>query len=193
MRLDVRRKRVTGISGTSVTLRPSRESDRHDVFHWLAESDVTPSMMGPPLFPEVPAPTWDDFNLDYGPNFFDGSTLEVASSYIIEVAGESVGQVNYEIRDNPARHAELDIWLRSLADTSHGYGSDALVALTDHLSRSLGVDTFLIRPSARNPRAIRAYQKAGFIVVPMSAREQVDRYGAGEYEDAVVLVKHVSA
>jgi RimJ/RimL family protein N-acetyltransferase len=107
--------------------------------------------------------------------------------------GESVGQVNYEIRDNPARHAELDIWLRSLADTSHGYGSDALVALTDHLSRSLGVDTFLIRPSARNPRAIRAYQKAGFIVVPMSAREQVDRYGAGEYEDTVVLVKHVSA
>jgi RimJ/RimL family protein N-acetyltransferase len=184
---------VTGISGTTVTLRPSRESDRCDVFRWLAESDVTSSMMGPPLFPEVPVPTWDEFNRDFGSNFFDGSTLEVASSYVIEVAGESVGQVNYEIREDPVRHAELDIWLRSAADTNHGYGPDALIALTDHLSRSLGVETFLIRPSARNPRAIRAYQKAGFVLLPMSAQEQVDTYGAGDCNDTVVLVKHVSA
>jgi RimJ/RimL family protein N-acetyltransferase len=150
-------------------------------------------MMGPPFFPEMPAPTWDEFTHDYGPNFFDGSTLEVESSYIIEVAGESLGQVNYEIRDNPARHAELDIWLRSLADTGHGYGPDALIVLTDHLFRTLCVDAFLIRPSARNPRAIRAYQKAGFVVVPMSAQQQADTYGVGDYEDTVVMVMHVSA
>ena len=193
MRYTLGGRGMTVISGTAVTLRPSRESDRRAVFQWLAESDVTSSMLGPPLFPEEPTPTWDEFNADYGPNFFDGSTLEVESSYIIEVAGESVGQINYEIRDNPARLAELDIWLRSLADTGHGYGSDALITLTGHLFRTLGVDTFLIRPSARNPRAIRAYQKAGFIVVPMPTQEQVDQYGAGDYEDTVVLIKRVSA
>ncbi len=184
---------MTVISGAAVTLRPSRESDRRAVFRWLAESDATPSMLGPPLFPEGPAPTWDEFNGDYGPNFFDGSTLQVESSYIIEVAGEPVGQINYEIRESPARLAELDIWLRSLADTGHGYGSDALITLTRHLFRTLGVDTFLVRPSARNPRAIRAYQKAGFIAVPMTTQEQVDRYGAGDYDDTVVMIKHISA
>lgn len=189
----VRRKRMTVISGMAVTLRPSRESDRCEVYKWLAESDATSSMLGPPLLPEVPVPTWDEFNSDYGPNFFDGSTVDVESSYIIEVAGEPVGQINYEILGSPTRLAELDIWLRSLADTGHGYGSDALITLTDHLFRTLGVDTFLIRPSARNPRAIRAYQKAGFEVVAMSTQEQVDRYGAGDYEDTVVLLKHVSA
>jgi len=183
---------MTVISGTEVTLRPARESDRRDVFQWFAESDATPSMLGPPLFPEGSAPTWDEFNADYSPNFFDGSTPDVESSYIIEVAGEPLGQINYEIRQNPTRLAELDIWLRSLADTGHGYGSDALITLTAHLFRTLGVDTFLIRPSARNPRAIRAYHKAGFVAVPMSAQEQVEQYGAGDYEDTVVMIKHIT-
>lgn len=182
---------MTAISGTTVVLRPARESDRCDVFRWLARSDVTSSMMGPPLFPELPVPTWDEFNRDYGPNFFDGSMLEVESSFIIEVAGESIGQINYEVRNDPIRHAELDIWLGSLAETGHGYGPDALVTLVDHLHRTLGIDTFLIRPSARNPRAIRAYQKAGFIRVPMTSEEQANTYGAADYEDVVVLIKNV--
>lgn len=181
------------VSGTMVTLRPSRESDRRDVFEWLAGSDATPSMLGPPLFPEVPAPTWDEFNSDYTPNFFDQSTPQLESSYIIELAGEPIGQINYEIRETPERLAELDIWLRSLNDTGHGYGTDALVTLTDHICRTLGVRTFLIRPSARNPRAMRAYHKAGFDAVPMSAEEQADRFGAGDYTDTVVMIKHVCA
>ncbi len=184
---------MTDIRGNIVTLRPALESDRRDVFEWLAESDVTASMMGPPLYPELPVPNWEEFTDDYGPNFFDGSTLEVESSYIIEVAGQSVGHINYEVRDAPTRFAELDIWLRSMSYTGHGYGPDALVALTGHLYRTLAIDTFLIRPSARNPRAIRAYQKADFVVVPMSTQEQLDRYGAGDYEDAVVMVKAISS
>lgn len=181
--------RLATIPGASVTLRPARDADRRDVFRWLAESDVTSSMLGPPLFLELPAPTWEEFNLDYGPNFFDGSTLETESSYIIEAEGEPVGQINYEIWDSPVRLAELDIWLRSQADTGRGYGPDALVTLTDHLFRAFGVDTFLIRPSARNPRAIRAYQKAGFELQPMTLQEHVDTYGAGDYEDTVVMIK----
>lgn len=180
---------MTPIFGATVTLRPARESDRRDVFRWLTESDVTPSMMGPPLFPELPAPTWDQFNRDYGPSFFDGSTPEIECSYIIEVAGEPIGQINYEVRDRSTRYAELDIWLRSQTDTGHGYGPDALTALVDHLFRVFDVDTFVIRPSARNPRAIRAYEKAGFVMSPMSSKEQVDRYGAAEYTDSIVLTR----
>lgn len=162
------------------------------MFEWLARSDVTPSMLGSPLFPEQSPPSWDEFVGDYRDNFFDGSTPETEASYIIEVAGEPVGQVNYEIRDDPHRLAELDIWLRSLAHTGHGYGTDALVTLTAHLFRAFGVDTFVIRPSARNPRAVRAYQKAGFTVEPMSTQEQAERYGPGDYEDSVVMVKRIS-
>lgn len=181
------------ISGRTVTLRPANESDRRDIYRWLAESDVTPSMMGKPLFPDSPPPTWDQFNADYAPHLFDGSAPELGGSYVIEVSGQALGQINYEVRDSPVRLAELDVWLRSLADTGHGYGTDAIIALTEHLFCSLGIGTFLIRPSARNPRAVRAYQKAGFEVIPMSYDEQVEAYGAADYADTVVLIKRITA
>lgn len=178
------------IRGDTVRLRPARRLDMRDVYSWLATSDVTPSMMGPPSYPESPPPSWDEFCADYGP-LFDGSAPEIEASYIIEVAGEAVGHINYEIRDTPVRHAELDIWLRSECDTGHGYGPDALAALTSHLQSAFGIRTFLLRPSARNRRAIRAYEKAGFVLVPMSARQQAETYGPGDYDDTVVLIMDV--
>lgn len=181
------------IRGSIVQLRSARECDRRDVYSWLAESDVTASMMGPPTYPDSLPPTWDEFCADYGPRFFDSSAPELEASYIIEVAGEPVGHVNYEIRDVPVRLAELDIWLRSEGDTGHGYGPDALAALTEYLQSALGINTFLLRPAARNRRAIRAYQKAGFTLVPMTAQQKVETYGPGDYDDTVVLLMQRSA
>lgn len=71
--------------------RPARESGRREVYSWLAESDATPSVMGPPLCPDSSPPTWDEFCADYGPHFFDASALEWEASYIIEAAGLTVG------------------------------------------------------------------------------------------------------
>jgi RimJ/RimL family protein N-acetyltransferase len=182
-----------GIEGTLVSLRASRESDRRAVFEWLVESDVTPSMMGPPVFPEVQPPTWDRFCDDYDSRFFDGSSPETVGSFVIEAAGQAVGQVNYEVTDPLRGHVELDIWLRSESDCGHGYGPDALSTLTRHLRDSIRATEFIIRPSRRNPRAIRAYQKAGFALVAMSTHEQTRRYGAGDYRDTVVLRMRVPA
>ncbi len=184
---------MTTIYGNAVTLRPAQESDRRAIFEWLAESDVTPSMMGPPLFSDMPPPTWDEFCDDYGQQFFDGTTPERLGSYIIEVRGEALGQVNYEVIDSAPSVAELDIWLRSQADCGHGYGPDALVALTRYLYEAIGLQEFLVRPSLRNSRAVRAYEKAGFTLVPMSYERQTELYGPGDCSDAIVLSMRLTA
>jgi RimJ/RimL family protein N-acetyltransferase len=178
---------MTIISGALVMLRSAQESDRRAIYEWLAASDITPSMMGPPLFPDTPPPTWEQFCDDYGPQFFDGSTPEREGSYVVEVGGEALGQVNYQTTGSGQGTAELDIWLRSEADCGHGYGPDALTALARHLRDTIGAHEFVIRPSRRNPRAVRAYQKAGFALVPMTQKRQADRYGPGDYSDTVVL------
>jgi hypothetical protein len=49
------------IRGSLCTLRAAREGDRQAIFRWLAESDLTPSMLGPRHFPDAPVPTWDQF------------------------------------------------------------------------------------------------------------------------------------
>ncbi|RAJ99855.1 hypothetical protein LX87_01551 [Larkinella arboricola] len=41
--------------GTRVCLRPATLSDRQSIYEWLAHSDLTALMLGPPTFPENPA------------------------------------------------------------------------------------------------------------------------------------------
>jgi diamine N-acetyltransferase len=150
-------------------------------------------MLGPPNFPDAPTPTWDEFCEDYGPHFFDGTRHDVGRSFVIEVDGEAVGHVNYDGLDLIRRIAELDIWLRSGEVCGQGYGSDALVALTRYLYETFGVSEFIMRPSRRNSRAIRAYAKAGFVMLPLSNEQQANVYGPGDYSDTVVMDKRLPA
>ncbi|MHB0915925.1 MAG: hypothetical protein ACYC5A_10505 [Thermoleophilia bacterium] len=57
----------------AVTIRPAGLGDKRQIFEWLARSDATESMMGPPLYHELPVTTWKEFCADYGDHYFDGS------------------------------------------------------------------------------------------------------------------------
>lgn len=179
------------IRGSLVTLRPACEKDCCAVYQWLAQSDLTASMLGPPDFTDAPPPDWEQFCTDYGAHFFDGTREEVGRSFIIEADGQPVGHMNYDGMDLTRQFAELDIWLRSNAVCGRGYGTDALLALTQHLHKNFGITEYILRPSARNNRAIRAYAKAGFTRKALTNEEQVERFGPGDYADAVVMAKIV--
>jgi RimJ/RimL family protein N-acetyltransferase len=58
--------------------------------------------------------------------------------------------------------------------------------------RDLKMDFFL-RPSARNRRAIAAYERAGFKIVPITIEEQVALYRPGDYHDPVLLMRYLPA
>jgi hypothetical protein len=48
------------IQGELVVLRPATPDDEPQIREWLLHSDVTPSLLGPPLFPERPHPPPED-------------------------------------------------------------------------------------------------------------------------------------
>jgi RimJ/RimL family protein N-acetyltransferase len=169
------------LHGKLIALRPAELDNRRFIYEWLVFSDLTSSMMGPPIFPEVPLPTWEQFSSDYQPHFFDGSRSESGRSYTIEVNDQMVGQINYDGLDAIKRCAELDIWLRSSTYCGKGYGSDAINTLVQFLQIQYRVKKFVLRPSRRNPRAIRSYERAGFVEVNMPKEEQTRIYGAGDY------------
>jgi RimJ/RimL family protein N-acetyltransferase len=108
--------------------------------------------------------------------------------------GDDVGQVNYnDIGERQGkRRTELDIWLRSEKDCGQGFGTDALLTLSRYLFHHFGVQEFMVQPSARNPRAIRAYEKAGFVQLPLSIGEAEAQWGASDYFDSVYMVKTIS-
>ena len=177
------------IRGQLVTLRPAFLQDREKVYRWMAESDVTPLMMGPPVFPDVPIPSFEQFCADYTDSFFSNAGEGEGRSFVIRAHGNNVGHISYSNVARKHALAELDIWMASLAYCGHGYGPDALAALAEHLREVYGFCRFLVRPSRRNRRAIAAYQRAGFSAVdPVSALPQ-SHSDKGDYDDTICLLR----
>ncbi len=182
------------IQGRHVTLRPAAPEDERAILDRLFRSDLTPTMLGPPLYPERPIPPPGEVDEGYEPHYFDGSAPELGRCFLILADGEPVGQVNYnDIHERGGRRrTELDIWMRCEASCGKGYGTDALDALCRHLHERFGVVEFMVQPSARNPRAIRAYEKAGFRRLNLPIDEARSLWGPSDYADSVYMVRAIS-
>jgi RimJ/RimL family protein N-acetyltransferase len=181
------------IQGKRVVLRPATPEDEPQIHEWLFRSDVTPSMIGPPLFPERPVPGPDESPETFDPFYFDGTAPELGRSFLIVVDDEPVGQVTYNdiVERDERKQVELDIWMRSEACCGKGYGTDALDALCRHLHERFGVERFMVQPSARNPRAIHAYEKVGFRRLEISLESARELWGPNDYWDSVYMVKTI--
>lgn len=64
----------------------------------------------------------------------------------------------------PERTAEVGILLGEKDTWGHGYGPEALRVLLDHARDGLGLSRISLCVHAANTRAIRAYEKVGFVV-----------------------------
>jgi diamine N-acetyltransferase len=190
------------IKGKTITLIPARLNDRQDVYDWCYQSDVTKYHAGLPDYPDSPIPTYDEFFASddggYDVYFFTGEKPLSGRGFIIRNSEDApVGFISYCNFHLAQGISELDIWLSCEANCGKGYGVDALVTLSDYLHETIGIHTLIIAPSAKNTRAIRAYEKAGFQRTerPMSAflrPEYVPLYGEGDYgtDGTAIMVKH---
>ncbi len=173
---------------TGFRLRPATIEDRRRVYAWLAESDATAEMMGPPVFSDHPIPSYAEFCADY-----DEAAFEADGDFrifIIVQNGEEVGVIHYWIQDGVA---ELDLWIGSRRNWGRGLGSRALREVCDQLERQKLAHALVIRPSARNERAVSAYKKAGFEdYEPNRHRLPAQFVTEGlDYRDAVVLARRL--
>ncbi len=182
---------MTVVRRPTISLRPAVASERRQVYEWLAKSDVTPSIMGPPDYPHLSIPTWEEFCADYLPHFFDDSEPLSGRCFIIVSEGQDVGVVCHNAIDEQRSLTELDIWLRAEVYCGKGYGSGALRYLCASLHETYGVEEFIVRPSKRNRRAIAAYRQAGFELLPLTHAEQRMKFGEGDCEDSIVLLSRI--
>lgn len=152
--------------GRVVKLRPMTLSEKGLFFDMATRSDATPYLYGP--LSGTAVPTWEELFRDYQDYFFDGSQPEKGRCFAILSGDRVIGQVSYNEIDRQRACVELDVWIAASSDTGKGAGPDALETLMRYLHEEMSVGTFVICPSAANPRAIRAYQKAGFRVASRS-------------------------
>lgn len=117
-----------------------------------------------------PTPTLEELVAHYAPSI-DGS--DSTRAYIAHLDGEPVGFIQcyvvmgsgggwWEDEADPGARG-VDQFLADEARLGQGLGSAMLRAFVQDLFSNPAVTTVQTDPSPRNRRAIRAYQKAGFV------------------------------
>ena len=148
------------IQGDKITLRPMTVEEIPQFFEWATQSDATPYWYGELQGDQVP--TFKEFCKDWKRYYFDGSAQEKGRCFVILIEDKAIGQVNYNEIDRRDNSVELDIIIPEDRYKNKGYGTDALQTLSKYLIFVMDIEKCWIDVVYKNPRAIRAYQKAGF-------------------------------
>ncbi len=172
-----------------ITIRHANLAEKYKTFEWLSLSDTAGLHMGEPDYPENPILDWDQFQNNFEDFYYQTEHQELGSVMIISHEQEEIGCLCYACFHLQSNWAELDIWLNKKEKCGKGYGTAALRKLIEYLKMEKGIEKFMIRPSEKNTRAIRAYEKAGFkrvhdkesAVKDYMAPEYLSVYGDGDY------------
>ncbi|MFW7413433.1 GNAT family N-acetyltransferase [Demequina sp. SO4-18] len=145
--------------GERVTLRPYRADDADAVWEMLSDPVGRELTATTATFDRDQIDAWVASRAD-APERLDLSIIDNATG---EWAGEAV--LN-EPRSGPlgtAMSANFRISLRGPAWFGRGLGTEATRLVVAHAFTSIGLTQVTLDVLARNPRAVRAYESAGFV------------------------------
>ena len=148
------------IRGEKVSLRPMTVDERSLFYQWATQSEATPFWYGELVGEQIP--TFQEFGQEFPAYYFDGSQPEKGQSFAIIVDNRAIGEINYNNINRENNSVELDIIIARDRDKNKGYGSDALKTLAEYLFQEMNIQICFLETVTQNPRAIRAYEKAGF-------------------------------
>ncbi len=82
------------------------------------------------------------------------------------------------------RSGELGILIGDKTEWNKGYGAEAMTLLLRHTFETLNLNRAFLRVYSGNIRAVRSYEKAGFV---MEGRLREAVYKFGKYEDVLIM------
>jgi RimJ/RimL family protein N-acetyltransferase len=174
----------TTTTGRRVRLRPATLADRPMIHGWSVASDVAHWLH----LSDAPSGSLDEWTDDWEAHDFMDGTPERGRMFVVLEGDAPVGAIAYSDLDERCR-VELDVWMSAEANCGRGLGTAAIELLCAHLETELGVKAFMMQPSERNPRAIRAYEKVGFVRVPATPEEIAADWGGVDHHDSVLMIR----
>ncbi len=165
------------ITGERVRLRPIGRGDLPVLRVWFDDPE-TMRFWGIP----TPLVAEDQFVADLAGRF---NQFDDAGYFMIELLdGTPIGRIEYERLDPQTRSAEVMILIGAAESRGQGYGTDAMVALLRYLFHQRNLHRVALSVIAGNDRAIRAYEKVGFVA---EGRLRDDLFFDGAYHDQLVM------
>lgn len=110
--------------------------------------------------------------------------IDHSHAWVIEVHGKLAGEIRLDNVDLHDRRASMAIGILDPALLGKGMGSEAILLLLRHAFVDLQLHRIGIRVIAYNKRAIRAYEKCGFVV---EGREREAAFVNGAWHDDVMM------
>ena len=95
-----------------------------------------------------------------------------------------VGNTSFMNVSSRDRCAEIGIFIGDKQYQNQGYGTEAMKLMVGHGFRNLNLHRIFLRVYATNPRAIRSYEKAGFVHEGIMRQA---RYLDGQYIDVLIM------
>lgn len=96
----------------------------------------------------------------------------------------AIGNIGFFDFGNLARKAEVGIMIGNKAYWDQGYGTEAMALILKHGFETLNLNRVFLRVFERNPRAVRCYEKVGFL---HEGKLRQDVYVEGDYSDMLLM------
>ncbi len=162
----------------TVSLRPRTDDDLDLLFEIAADLETWEERN-----PEAPRPlTRDRFDARLA-RAADSDGAGDTVSFVVDLDGTAVGGASLFNFDSFARHAEAGINLVSNA-RGRGIGTAAIAHLVEFGFVRRNLRRIHLQAIASNTAAIRAYEKAGFVI---EGRQRQHAWVRGAYEDIVLM------
>jgi RimJ/RimL family protein N-acetyltransferase len=169
---------IKGNTMTLVYLRSLEVTDLDRTYKWHSNADLYKYLIG--TFHFIGRETEEDWlrkKQIYSPN-------EVNLAICLREDDQHIGNLYLRNIDWVARHAELHIFIGESNKRSMGYGQDAVSLLVEYAFKELGLLRIHLLVLAENKRAIRVYEKCGFVIEGL-LRKHV--FKGGEFKDAIYM------
>jgi RimJ/RimL family protein N-acetyltransferase len=167
------------IYGERIRLRSIERGDLPHYVEWLNDPEVIEG-----LVMNVP------FSLDDETRWFENLANRPAEErpLAIEIRdGEGwklIGSCGFHEIDWKGRAAEVGIAIGHKASWNQGYGTETMRLMLQYGFETLNLNRIFLRVYEYNRRAVRSYEKAGFV---LEGRMRQARYHAGKYHDEYIM------
>ena len=167
------------IIGKRIRLRAIEREDLPRFVAWLNDTEVRHNML-----------LYQPLSLAQEEEWFKGILERHPDEQplVIEVSADgdwqAVGNVSFFNLNAHDRSAEIGIFIGEKKFWDQGYGTESMRLMLQHGFEDLNLNRIYLQVFETNPRGMRAYEKAGFI---LEGRLRQDRFLDGKYIDVLLM------
>lgn len=159
-----------------IYLRLMTREDTENIIRWRNCEQVRSQFIYQKLFTKESHEKWIETMVETG---------KVVQMIIVRTEDDKpIGSVYVRDIDMEHKKAEYGIFIGETDCLGMGYGTEAAELMTEYAFEYLGLHKLMLRVYAENERAIKSYEKAGFV---KEAYLKDDVFVQGKYRDIVLM------